>query len=404
MDNQAEPKILIFYSNPIDTYRIRLDKEHRAIDQLLQRQSQYARSIHRLHATSPEDLSHILRAGKYEIVQFSGHGSADGIFLEDIHANKSSVITAQQISAILTDTCPQLKAAIFLSCYSALAIPDLVNVAPYLITVSEEADDDASIDFISEFYDAYFRYNSIEKAFHSAQTYVDLVKKKYNLKAILSRRAQEIAKDRFLFQVFPTGADSILVDISGAEADIQKLKISRDEFLSLLSRKVRIHKWAFEAPRERAIISVGPYFGLFSWKNANDVVYCQQVMQLRENSEEELCEVWTYLVVTYNDLYVEKYRTANNPYASSMSIWLEKAIKVYNSTYRQFFEKEQVSAILRKNVPEQFKVTKSLFGANLRMIDQKFAQEDFDSTVMYLEATLSAIHDLINALTEILTV
>jgi len=207
-----------------------------------------------------------------------------------------------------------------------------------------------------------------------------------------------------LFQVFPAGfGDSILIDLTEADHYIQSLSISRDSFLSLLTRKIRVHRWVFDTPRERAILSVGRYFGLFSWQNANDVVICHKVMQIRSDVDEATCDAWTSLTVSYNDLYADKYRTAIKPFEQSMSGRLKKALERYYETFDLFFERDRIANIFRQIIPEQFKITKSVIGANIRMAAVKFHEEDFSSTVMYLETVLSSIHDLLDSLTAELT-
>jgi hypothetical protein len=376
-----------------------LDKEHRAIDGVIQRLNLDASYFHRLHATTIEDFAHVLRENSYDIVQFSGHGSSDGVILEDNRSDRGAFLSAKQVTEILHTSAPNLKAALFISCFSASSIPELIDSAPYLITISESADDELAIEFISEFYDSYFRSESIQTAFKEALLYVSLINGDAKLNAVLSRRAIEKGASQVLFQVFPSGKDSLLINLTEAESDIANLAISKDDFLSLLSRKIRIHKWVFDSPRERAILSIGPYFGLFSWENASDVVNCHKILQVKPEVDEKTCEVWASLIVSYNDHFAEKYRSSP-PFSSALeSSWIKKAIDDQRITFKAFFEKKEVSDILRNISPEQFKVTKSLIVANLNMCDKKFHDDDYKSTVLYLESTLSAIHDLVDALT-----
>ena len=67
------PKILILYSCPADQDRIRLDKEHRAIEEILKKHKVKTDRVKRVHATSVADFAQCLREGDYDIVQFSGH-------------------------------------------------------------------------------------------------------------------------------------------------------------------------------------------------------------------------------------------------------------------------------------------------------------------------------------------
>ncbi len=78
----AMPRILVFYSNPSNSDRLRLDKEDRALDLILERRNIHKSLVHKRHATSVKDFARALRDEDYEIVQFSGHGSNEGIYLE----------------------------------------------------------------------------------------------------------------------------------------------------------------------------------------------------------------------------------------------------------------------------------------------------------------------------------
>jgi hypothetical protein len=399
--NTETPRILAFYSAPNNTAHIRLDKEHRAVEKILRDLHLEPTLIKRLHATTIDDLTQALMEREYEIVQFSGHGARDGIFLEDRTLQKDMFIPADQVAKIVRETTPRLRAAIFLSCYSANAIDQLVDSAPYLITVTGAADDEASIDFITQFYHAYLRFESIEKAFNIAQNYVAIVRKVTDLHANLTRRALVKGENRILFQVFPSGKDdSILLDLTEAEADITSLNIPREAFLGLLSRKIRIHRWIFSSPRQRVVLPLGPYFGLFSWENANDVVVCNRILKIKPNVVPQACEAWASLIVCYNDHFMAPYRT--NPELHIAS--LKKALDEYKKTYSDFFETGEKAKVIQAQAPEQFMVNKAVISANLEMAENKYHRKEYDAVMVYLETVLSTIHNLLDDLTNILTI
>lgn len=74
---------MIFFSNPPDSGRLRLDLEQRSIDELLDRLKLDPGTIKKMLATSVEDMVDSLRDSNCKIVQFSGHGTYDGFLLED---------------------------------------------------------------------------------------------------------------------------------------------------------------------------------------------------------------------------------------------------------------------------------------------------------------------------------
>ncbi|PZN85617.1 MAG: hypothetical protein DM484_01420 [Candidatus Methylumidiphilus alinenensis] len=75
-------RVLVLYANPADTDRIRLDKEHRAIDQALLTSCLPTDIVIRRHATTFNDLVTALADTEFSIFHFSGHGSSNGIYLQ----------------------------------------------------------------------------------------------------------------------------------------------------------------------------------------------------------------------------------------------------------------------------------------------------------------------------------
>jgi len=399
---KSNSRILVLYSTPGNMPPLRLDIEHSAVEKVLRGLHVDPSLVYRLHATTTEDLTNALLEGNYEIVQFSGHGNKEGFLLEDITlADRGIFVSAQEIANILHETSPQLKVAIFMSCYSADSIPVLVKAAPFVITVMGPADDKAAIDFIAQFYKAYLHTGLVEKAFNIAHNYIDLFKKDSGLSPLLFRRAMVNRENQVLYEAFPSGKDdSILIDLTEAEDDITSLKVPRDTFLGVLSRKIRVHRWIFSSPRQKVVLPLGPYFGLFSWNDAHDVVICHRILRIKESVNESTCEAWASLIVVYNNHFMDPHRTQQKTNASL----LEKALKEYRKTYESYFNTGYKAEFLRNIVPEQFKLTKSAISSNLDMAENKFHQEDYAYTVKYLETVLSAIHDLLDELTEVLTV
>lgn len=391
------PKVLILYSNPSDTERIRLDKEHRAVDRVLETLKLPADTIIRRHGTTFEDFVGALAEEQYSVVQFSSHGSADGIYLEAGRHDGGELITATRIATLLTKAQPDLRLAIFMSCFSATALQDLVVAAPYILTVFGPADDEASIEFVRVFYKRYLKDERIERAFLFAQAITS-----DTLQTVLSRRALHENQPTVLFQVFPTGdhsGDSFLVDLSPAEQDIERLEVPREAFLSTLSRKIRLHHRIFDFPRERAILPIGQFFGIFSWQNSSDVVTCHRILRIKPEVDYLACDVWAWVAVYYNDHVIQKYRILQQPAAPHNAKVLTVALTDYRHFYHIISQADKYVTVLDKYVPEQYKLSRSMVLSNLDIAEDKLHQEDFASVVFYLECALSAEHDLLDALT-----
>lgn len=393
------PRILIFYSNPSDSDRLRLDKEHRAIDELLRARGLPPETVRRMHAASVSDFARAVRDAPYEIIQFSGHGSENGIYLERGHVDAGIMVDPKQLAAILRPAAPNLRAAMFISCFSASSAPELYDVAPYIVTIAGPAADAAAVEFVSAFYDSYFADTSVERAFVEGTVRLEITPDLGELSPVISRRAMHSRPGRLVVQAFPgLRRDSVLIDMTDAQADLLALGIPTDRFLATLTRKIRIHAWAFEQPREQAILSIGQFFGIFSWENASDVVVCHRVLRVRDDLDGETCRVWSSLVLCYNDLASARYRSAAAPASPVNERHLKKALLGLHSAAERFLEGIDGQRV-RDLVPDHFKVARSLMISNLDMVTRKLDDEDLAGCVAYLEASLSAVHDLLDALT-----
>ncbi|PZN85616.1 MAG: hypothetical protein DM484_01415 [Candidatus Methylumidiphilus alinenensis] len=211
-----------------------------------------------------------------------------------------------------------------------------------------------------------------------------------------------------MFEVFPRGnhfGESFLIDLKEAEADIKMLGVPQESFLHTLSRKIRLHQRIFEHPRERAYLPVGQYIGIFSWHNPADPIRCHKILKIRPEVEQEACDAWASLAISYNEDAITKYRRLEQPAAPHNRGILERALKNYQQSYEWFCEdgKRCPNIILASYSPEQYKLTKSVMSANLKMAEMKLHAEDFGSMVFHLESALSALHDLLDAFTEVLT-
>jgi hypothetical protein len=400
MSQDSVPSVLILYSNPDDSSsRLRLDKEHRAIEEMLRRLRVEPAQVQRRHAVSIPDFASAVTGETFEVLQFSGHGCEEGIFLEQAQLNTGELVDAQRLAAILRSATPSLRVLIFMSCFSASSLKDLASAAPYVITVSGEADDEACIAFITAFYEEYLRTRSVGRAFQSASNTIEFFGASGFLHPVLTRRALRGSSPEGLHAAAVRG-DSVLVDLSAVEPQLRAAGMYNEAFLSFLSRKLRVHKWIFDQPRDRTLLSIGPYFGEFSWANADDAIRCLRVLRIREGVDEEACIVWADLLISYNDLYASRYRKAANPAGPESERVLKRALEDQRALATHFFGER--AEPIQKAAANQYKVTKALVLANLRHATAALDNSQLDRVVVYLEASLTAIHDLIDALSEYL--
>lgn len=159
-------RILFLAANPLDTPRLRLDEECRAIDAAL-RSGEYRDSfILEPHwAVRPSDLQEYLLRHKPDIVHFSGHGSqANEIILQDEHGNAQSVPASalENLFSILKDN---LRCVVLNACYTTEQGTAIARQVDCVIGVPEAISDQSSIKFAKAFYQALGFGRDVKTAF-----------------------------------------------------------------------------------------------------------------------------------------------------------------------------------------------------------------------------------------------
>lgn len=400
MPFSATPKSLIVYSSPERLDRLRLDEEHRAIDQVLAKHHLPVWVIRRIHAATLLDFGFALRERDFEVVQFSCHGDEQGLYFEGKGARE--VTPWKVLSQTLQGAAPSLCVVILNACYSAAAEQALHDAAPFLILMSGSAQDEAAIIFSQHFFDEYYRSGAVEQAFRQATWALESLGFADALKPLLTRR--QPSGESVVQACFSRRQDSIFINLAEAEQSISLLPISRHEFLALLTRKIRVHSWIYRVERERAVIPIGQFFGVFSWSNAKDVVICHEVLQLRENAIIQDCMGWTRLMVIYNDLRSERYRGMSDPAAVENKVILNDALRSVRACDQYTLCADDVAPAAQKLAPHQYVVTLSTVRVQCDFAQTSLERDDLPRVVIALETAISSIHDLVNELTAAVTI
>ncbi|MEL6834280.1 MAG: CHAT domain-containing protein [Bacteroidota bacterium] len=180
-------KILFLASNPSDTAKLQLSKEHSRISERLQKAPQPEKFPIRLQrAVTPSEFAEYLFLEKPDIVHFSGHGDrqapdvqqvitqsragrpeaaaqsdespADesGIFLMDedkrnAHFVGTAFLERTFESMVKRQRIP-IKAVVFNACHSSAQAEAISKVVPYVVGTSWSVGDSAAIAFASGFY------------------------------------------------------------------------------------------------------------------------------------------------------------------------------------------------------------------------------------------------------------
>jgi hypothetical protein len=101
-------RVLIVYSNPEDTGRIRLDREHRAVDQAMAESGVSPDCVIRKHAATLKDIASAISDTEFSVFHFSGHGSRKHLHLDTESGQSGEPITAGRIAALISKAQPQL--------------------------------------------------------------------------------------------------------------------------------------------------------------------------------------------------------------------------------------------------------------------------------------------------------
>ena len=127
-------KLLVLFSDPAGTPHLRLDKEDKLITQLAKRFNEVV-IIERLHASQIDDIHSLISSQTSDVIQFSGHGSPAGIYLDRLDlADGGELVSATRLKSLLDIAEKPPTLIILLSCYSNSSLPILTSIAPFVIT------------------------------------------------------------------------------------------------------------------------------------------------------------------------------------------------------------------------------------------------------------------------------
>lgn len=388
-------KILIIYSNPKDQPILRLDKEDRAISKL---KREYEKEIETHHASDVNDVHSLMKGEKYDVIQFSGHGSPKGIYLEKCnYENGGDLISAMRIVNLinLSEKLPSL--VIFLCCYSNKSVEILSDAAPFVITTDHEIGDRECIEFVKGFYESFLEGNSIQSSFKHAINC--LLAKQLPVDNFRLNRRYLLKKNNGLYVESKPSykRDSLLIDLSIVSDKIAQLDIDEAEFCHLISRKLAIHHWIFDVPRDNAILPIGKLlFGEFSWEDSKDVVVCTNLMRFKGSLPPAHWKIWSRVLLAYNDLAACAYRSTINPSSPKNKPLLQHALELFENHIQRFLIStiDLVTDLGFIAVEPHIEWIKT----NLDAANMYIQNNDLPKVVASLELSLSNFHEIVTIL------
>lgn len=189
MQGSPIEKILILAANPLNTARLRLDKEVEEIRTTLRlANNRDCFAIESRGAVRPEDLQQHLYDLKPQIVHFSGHGDGEqGLAIEDENGNLRLVSTAA-LADLFKLFANDVECVLLNACYSEVQAEAIHQYVPYVIGMNQAIGDMAARKFAEGFYRAIWDGRPIEEAFASGVNAIDLRGIPEHLTPVLKQR------------------------------------------------------------------------------------------------------------------------------------------------------------------------------------------------------------------------
>ena len=173
MSKPAPVNILLVFANPYQTEALRLGSEDRAIREAIQL-SRHRDVLHvtTRFATTIHDLRRALLNETFQIVQISGHGSKQGLLLED--ESGGIRVVPQRALAKLFQAYPAIECVLLNACYSMSQGELISQAVPFTIAMEGTLNDAAAIEFSRGFYDALGAKRPIESAYQQGCLSIEL--------------------------------------------------------------------------------------------------------------------------------------------------------------------------------------------------------------------------------------
>jgi CHAT domain len=158
-------KILFISANPMETARLQVDKEQREIDHELRLSRARDRfDLIVADAARPDDLQQAMLDHEPQVVHFSGHGSSEGVILEDEHGNPK-LVSAAALANLFKLFKGKVQCVVLNACYSEAQAKAIGQHVPYIIGMRSEVPDGTALQFATGFYKGIAAGKSIEFAF-----------------------------------------------------------------------------------------------------------------------------------------------------------------------------------------------------------------------------------------------
>jgi hypothetical protein len=164
-ENPAKIKILFLAANPLDTNRLQLDEEIRAVTEKI-RSAKY-RDIELISAWAvrSDDLIQLLNQHNPQIVHFSGHGSEKGEIVLVDNTGKPKPVSIDAIKYLFRTLKNNIRLVVLNACYSKSQAQAIIENIDCAVGMNTSIGDTAAITFAASFYRALGFGVSVQNAF-----------------------------------------------------------------------------------------------------------------------------------------------------------------------------------------------------------------------------------------------
>jgi hypothetical protein len=166
---------LFLTADPTDTSRLRLGQEAREIREKLQLSKYRDRfAFNERWSVRPVDISQAMLDLQPQIVHFSGHGTSDGAICFENQIGKMQLVRPEALSALFEQFSDQVKVVILNACYSEQQAKAISSEVDYVIGMTKNITDLASIAFSIGFYQAIGAGRNVADAYKLGVTQIKL--------------------------------------------------------------------------------------------------------------------------------------------------------------------------------------------------------------------------------------
>jgi hypothetical protein len=156
MDGTDKKRILMVSANAWDEKALRLDKEYRAVKEVLLDSTGRDRfDINLLSATQDSDFQRELLNYKPHVVHFSGHGEEHGLAF-DAGDDTSRWVDNETLVGFFKSAAAHLECVVFNACYTESLAEAVSEHIDYAVGMNDPIDDMAAIHFSRGFYTGLF--------------------------------------------------------------------------------------------------------------------------------------------------------------------------------------------------------------------------------------------------------